>query len=286
MKTPESDIMISVCCITYNHEQYIRESIEGFLMQKTNFKYEILIGEDCSTDKTRQIIEEYAKIYPHIKLITSKTNVGPNRNARRVLEHAEGKYIAFCDGDDYWTDSLKLQKQFDFLENNPDYVICCHYCKKIDNSGQEIYVNENPVSLHYSYNDLMINNQAETSTASLLIRNSRELKELYSKDWFSTVNAADKFIKLFATSKTGKKIYVMPEVMSCYRKHAGGIWSMTPPEILKQRQLSDFNIIINHFEHDFFQKLRLLIFYIRRYLRFQIRNTKVSDAFQTIRSIF
>ena len=281
----DTDIMVSICCITYNHQEYIGEALEGFVMQKTNFKFEIIIGEDCSTDKTRDIIKAYAEKYSNVKLITSEANVGPNKNAKRVLEAVTGKYIALCDGDDYWTNELKLQKQVDFLEQNPNYVICCHYCKEVDQAGHALYVSNNPVGLHYSYNELMINKQAETSTASMVIR-SNDLRELFTKDWYSGCNAVDKFIKLFATSKSGKKVYVIPEVMSCYRRHQGGIWSMTDAEVLKQRQLSDFNLIIQHFEHTFFQKVSLLVFYIRRYFLFEVRKSKISNALQTIRSIY
>lgn len=115
--------LVSVKTITYNHEPYIRQCIEGVLMQKTNFKYEYIIGEDCSTDGTRAVVMEYAEKYPDIiKVITSNQNVGARANGIRVRNACKGKYQATCEGDDYWTDPNKLQKQVDFLEANPDYV--------------------------------------------------------------------------------------------------------------------------------------------------------------------
>lgn len=114
--------MVSIKMITYNHEPYIAQAIEGVLMQKTTFKFELVIGEDCSTDLTRKICEDYAKKYPEIiKLLPSEQNLGMIKNGLRTLQACEGKYIAFCEGDDYWTDPLKLQKQVDFLEANDDY---------------------------------------------------------------------------------------------------------------------------------------------------------------------
>lgn len=114
--------LVSARTITYNHAPYIRNCIEGVLMQKTNFPIEYIIGEDCSTDGTREIVFEYAKKYSNlIKVVTSDTNVGANANAKRAFDACNGKYIAICEGDDYWTDPLKLQKQVDFLEANPDY---------------------------------------------------------------------------------------------------------------------------------------------------------------------
>lgn len=114
--------LVSVKVITYNHAEYISKCLDGILMQKTNFPFEIVIGEDCSTDGTREIVFDYAKKYPDtIRIITSDENVGMMKNSRRVFLAAKGKYIAFCEGDDYWIDPLKLQKQVDFLEANPDY---------------------------------------------------------------------------------------------------------------------------------------------------------------------
>ncbi len=119
----KNDIKVSVWMITYNHEKYIAQALEGVLMQKTNFNFEIVIGEDASTDKTRVIIEKFEKEnISIINAIYQKKNVGAMRNAYEfTLPKCKGKYIACCEGDDYWTYPYKLQKQVDFLEKNPDY---------------------------------------------------------------------------------------------------------------------------------------------------------------------
>ncbi|WP_302315872.1 glycosyltransferase [uncultured Muribaculum sp.] len=121
--------LVSISCITYNHASYIKECIDGFLMQKTNFNFEVLIHDDHSTDGTEEIIKEYAKQYPDIiKPIFEKENqysLGkPIGSAVWNLPRARGEYIAICEGDDYWTDPYKLQKQVDFLESHPDYGMC------------------------------------------------------------------------------------------------------------------------------------------------------------------
>lgn len=122
--------LLSIVTITYNHEPYIRKCIEGVLMQQVNFPIEFIIAEDCSTDGTLTICKEYSEKYPDlIKLITSENNVGATANERRAMKAAKGKYIAFCEGDDYWTDPLKLQKQVDFLEEHPEYSVTFHRCK-------------------------------------------------------------------------------------------------------------------------------------------------------------
>jgi len=116
--------------ITYNHEEYIAQTIEGVVMQKTNFPIELIIGEDCSTDKTREICIEYQQKYPEIiKLQLPEKNRGARCNFIEVLQAARGKYMAICEGDDYWTDPLKLQKQLDFLEEHEDVSMCFHNAK-------------------------------------------------------------------------------------------------------------------------------------------------------------
>ncbi len=122
--------LVSICCITYNHESYIRDAIEGFLMQKTTFPFEIIIHDDASTDDTAKIIQEYANQYPELFVtILQKENQwskGIRPSPTYVWPRARGKYIALCEGDDYWTDPYKLQKQVDFMKENPDCSLCFH----------------------------------------------------------------------------------------------------------------------------------------------------------------
>jgi glycosyltransferase involved in cell wall biosynthesis len=120
----KNEILVSVGILTYNQEKYIRQTIDSILAQITNFNFEIIIADDCSIDNTREIVEEYAKRFPQlIRLLPPEPNMGVLRNYRRALTECYGKYIAFCGGDDYWQDSLKLQKQFDFLEAHVDYGV-------------------------------------------------------------------------------------------------------------------------------------------------------------------
>ena len=119
------DPLVSVVMITYNHEHYLAEAIEGVIRQEAGFSVELLIGEDCSTDATRTIALSYQKRFPEmIRVITSEQNVGMHRNGARLAAAARGEYIAFCEGDDYWCDSKKLLRQIDFLKNSPEYGMC------------------------------------------------------------------------------------------------------------------------------------------------------------------
>lgn len=131
-----NDILVSVVMITYNHEKYISQAIDSVLMQKTSFHYELLIGDDASSDRTPEIIKKYKGDYPEvIKVKTRKKNVGGTRNSYDLFMNAHGKYIAILEGDDYWTDELKLQKQFDFLEKNKDFSGCCCDFIFVDKEG-------------------------------------------------------------------------------------------------------------------------------------------------------
>ncbi len=129
-----SDILVSVCCITYNQEAYIRDALEGFVNQKTDFAYEVLIHDDASTDRTADIIREYAGRYPNLIFPILQTENQYSKGLTNVsgtfnFPRARGKYIAMCEGDDYWTDEHKLQKQVDYLEANPGCSLCFHSAK-------------------------------------------------------------------------------------------------------------------------------------------------------------
>jgi len=124
---------VSIFCMVYNHEKYISECLEGFLFQKCNFNYTIVLGEDFSRDNSRNIILEYVEKYPgKFKLLLHNENVGANKNQELVFKNCHGKYIAMCEGDDYWTDPLKLQKQVDSLEENPTLDICSHVSRNFN----------------------------------------------------------------------------------------------------------------------------------------------------------
>lgn len=281
------DIKLSICCLTYNHERYIAQAIEGFVMQKTNFPFEIIIGEDCSTDRTRLILEEYKSRYPdQIRLITSAANVGANINAVRVFKAAGAEYIAVCDGDDYWTDPLKLQKQIDFLEQNEDYVMCGHYSKRISENDEVHYMNFNPKPLSYSFDDVMSGDKTEISTLTIVFRNTKEIQEMFDAAWFVKCNAPDKFIKLYTTFVSGKRIYIMPETMSCYRQHAGSMWSSLKPRALKQKELTDLYMMINIFNYTWIQKVKLFLLYLKKYFLFELRERGLQETLGTIRTIW
>ncbi len=134
------EIMVSVVFITYNHEKYVRKALLSVLEQETDFPFEVMVGEDCSTDNTRAILLEIKKQYPEqVKLLFREKNLGrPTLNVYQTSMACTGKYVAYLEGDDYWTDKKKLQKQVDFLETHPEYIATTHGCVMIDEEDQEI----------------------------------------------------------------------------------------------------------------------------------------------------
>lgn len=152
---------VSVPMITYNHEEFIAKAIDSVLMQRTNFDYEIVIGEDCSTDNTRKIIIDYQKKYPDkIRLLLNEKNMGAPRNAAQTFQACNGEYVAVLEGDDYWTSPDKMQKQADFLDNHPESVICFHNVTEIykDGSRKPQAVFQNNLKEFFSVEELLKGN--------------------------------------------------------------------------------------------------------------------------------
>lgn len=151
-----SEISVSICCLTYNHCKFIKDALDGFLKQVTNFKYEIVIYDDCSTDGTQDILREYAKKNSSLfRLYLSEVNNYKNDSGRMfvkyLLPHARGKYIALCEGDDFWIDPFKLQKQYDVMESNADCSISFHDAKICDMNGDIIRQSQMVTNKYYKY---------------------------------------------------------------------------------------------------------------------------------------
>lgn len=213
--------LVSVFIITYNHEKYIGETIESIVSQKVNFDFEIVIGEDSSKDNTRAICEKYAAKYPNIiKLLPSDRNYGPMGNTIRTLNACDGKYIAMCEGDDYWADPYKLQKQVDFLESHPDFSICFSQVEIKDELGwnwpDEKYFPEIRKE-DFTIEDFILSEMNIIPTPTILFRNilPRPLPAFFEKQI-----AGDMIIQLLVADKG--KAYCFKEKMAVYRNHAGG----------------------------------------------------------------
>lgn len=215
--------IVSICSATYNHENFISEAIDSFLMQKTDFPFEIIIRDDCSTDKTAEIIQQYTDKYPNIiKPIYERENqyVKGQRPLPIMHKKAIGKYIAMCEGDDYWIDPLKLQKQVDFLETHKSYSISYHDANVIDIKGEIISKSYGPKIRDFS-TDEMLSGDAIILTGTAMFRNVG--LSIYPKIFDTVVNgdmARWHMLGLHGSGKFQKNID-----NSCYRIHSGGVWS-------------------------------------------------------------
>jgi glycosyltransferase involved in cell wall biosynthesis len=212
---------VSVHMLAYNHEKYIAQAIESVLMQNVKFDYEIVIGDDCSTDATREIIEGFRVRYPEkIRLVTSATNVGMFKNSQRVFEACKGEYIAILEGDDYWTSADKLQKQVDFLDTHPECVTCFHNVAVV--TGDDCRVIQNyctPDQKEIStFEDLLVTNFIPS--CSVLCR-ANLIGAL--PDWFFTLEMGDWPFHLLNAQRGA--IGYLAEVMGAYRVHQNGVWS-------------------------------------------------------------
>ncbi|MBU0580426.1 MAG: glycosyltransferase [Candidatus Margulisbacteria bacterium] len=260
-----SDPIVSILCITYNHRRYIEETINSFLMQKVQVPYEIVIGDDSSTDGTIEICKSYVDKYPNkIKLLISEQNLGPNKNWIKTYKHCRGKFIALCEGDDYWTDPSKLQKQVDFLEENPSYSLCFHnalvrydhirkkpHCFKILQSNTD-----EPV---FDINDIILKPWF-IPTASIVFRK----KKFILKKWFSMIHNGDFGLHLILANSGD--FYYIDQVMSVYRRHDNNI--------AKQFGLTSY---------DNKEKMKEVLFFFNYYSNF-IHNDKIQERLKKLDS--
>lgn len=218
------NVLVSINCITYNHEDYIADAIEGFLMQETDFEFEILIHDDASTDRTPDIIREYEKKYSHIvKPIYQKENqYSINKRLPFMNNHnrAKGKYIAICEGDDYWTDPKKLQKQVNYMEEHPECSMTFHAAEWIDiiNKKNTVY-RPYKKNIDVSIKDLIMKEGGLFPTASVMYK--KEILDNPPK-FFLDSSVGDHPLALLAATKG--RIYYINDVMSVYRKNVKGSW--------------------------------------------------------------
>ena len=227
----EEPILVAIHCLVYNHELYLRQCLDGFVMQKTNFRFVAVVHDDVSTDKSADIIREYAEKYPDIiKPIFetenqwSKHDGSIDRVMHDVIDELGTKYVAMCEGDDYWTDSYKLQKQVDFLEEHPDYSLCCHGYSILNAGDGTIKERKDGLSegtvLGITFTNVDNWKYRYTSTLTLVYRQdiSKQIPELSLFRYFRDAH------RHYYLLKYGKGYY-MPFVGAVYRDHGNGEFS-------------------------------------------------------------
>lgn len=212
---------VSVKMITYNQEKFIAQAIDSILMQKVNFDYEIVIGEDCSTDKTRDIVIDYRQRYPDkIRLLLNEKNLGMHPNSVQAYKACRGELVALLEGDDYWTSLYKLQKQVDFMAAHPECTVCFHDVTVFYENGSRkprnyCRADQQEIS---TLEDLLVSDFIPT--CSVMFR-----RGLFSEfpDWYYTLPMGD-WPLLILNAQYGKIGYIN-EVMGVYRVHEGGVWT-------------------------------------------------------------
>jgi glycosyltransferase involved in cell wall biosynthesis len=255
--------LVSVSIVTYNHKEYIKQCLDGVLMQQTNFDYEIILGEDESNDGTREICKDYANRFPDkIKLflrsrkdvIYINGNPTGRFNMIKNIKACKGKYIALCEGDDYWTDPLKLQKQLDFLESNKNYSTCFHKVKIL--RGKDLY---DDVSIEARYNKIKepfatIDDLLEQGnfmyTPSVMFRNYN----IHFPFEFEYSSVGDYFLHII-NSQRGP-IKRLDDVMAVYREGVGMYSSLS---LLKMQEMIIVYLacIVSYLDEDAHKKIIL-----------------------------
>ena len=210
--------IISVCVRTHNQEQFIREALESVLLQRTTFPFEIIVSDDASKDGTVNILQEYQKQYPDkVRLLLSEKNIGGPENLKRVIEASNAKYIICLDGDDFYTDEYKLQKQVDFLETHPEYAACFHNTWYADENGhlKGLFNRPDFHEVHDAHE--FIRERWFVPIHSAVLR--REYIEF--PEWYNTVMNDDYIVHLSVAKHA--PYYYRPDVMVAYRRHGNNI---------------------------------------------------------------
>lgn len=214
-----SAVQVSVWMITYNHEPYIRQALDSVLSQKTSFRYEIVIGDDASTDGTRRILQEYAEANPdRIRLLLHDRNIGmiPNQNA--VFAACSGQYIAMLEGDDYWSDDSKLERQFALMRASPDCLLSFHPCRETRHGGLMSWYGSKPAVIPVG--DVIRGGGYFCPTPSLMLHRS-VVADL--PPFLLDAPAGDYYLQILGASPGGA-LY-LPWPMCVYRVNSSGSWS-------------------------------------------------------------
>lgn len=219
------DIKVSVLCTVYNHAEFLRACLDGFVMQKTNFKFEVIIHDDASTDGSADIIREYAAKYPDIFVPIYQTENQYSKGggiAKRFMNHkVRGKYVAWCEGDDCWTHPEKLQRQVDFLDSHPDFTACVHCANwKYYATGKSFVFPQIKESREYTAEEVILNGGGHYANCSLMGRSALLLNipEIF------TVKGIGDYQKYIYSAISGR-FWCMKEVMSQYNNGTPGSWN-------------------------------------------------------------
>ncbi len=256
MINKKNEIQVTICMVTYNQKKFIRKAIESILMQKTNFKFQLLIGDDASTDGTDKIVLEYAKKYPNtIKPIFHKINIGAGNNSLSLYKQINSEYVAICDGDDYWIDENKLQMQYDFLCTHLDYygIFTKVQVSNVVDSTKTFFLPNNDVLNMYREKDYfsardLLNYYCVIPVSAMW----RWSIKNYSHPLLNFQNLIGDIVIGFIHAKYGK-IGFIDKITSCYQRHDLAMWQFNSDKLLisiqnRIKYLNTYILLKNFYE--------------------------------------
>ena len=261
---------LSICCITYNHAAFIKQTLDSFISQQVDFVYEIVVCDDHSTDETAQIIRTFQQNFPdRVRAFLRDENIGMMPNFKLALQACQGDYIALCEGDDYWTDTNKLQKQVDFLDANPEYSVCFH--RVFEQADGKDELSDFNVGEDRSYNILELAAGNIIHTPSVVFRNHIDS----IPDWFEQSPAGDYVLHMHHARRG--LIHYMAEPMAVYRRHGQSAWSSQSMKTLYARWIIVLGLLLNEFKSEKAIHARLLDQLIETYEKGCSRATDEND---------
>lgn len=235
--------MLSIYVATYNHEKYITQALDSILMQETQYTYEVLVGEDCSKDCTREVLKEYEKLHPGVFTIFYREHNMYREevnNGEDLKRRCKGKYIIALEGDDYWTDPHKIEKQINFLETHPDYLAIAHQCQIVDENSQPVEeeypcCREDEYTLRHFASEVM-----PGQLTTVMYRNFYAHDILDASLCKMKLSPGDQCI--YYTLASNGKVYCMPETMSAYRHVTNNGTSFSATHVYKYEAIEKMSI--------------------------------------------
>ena len=283
MMSANSDILLAISCLVYNHATYLRQCLDGFIMQQTNFRFVAIVHDDASTDHSAEIIREYAVKYPDIirpiyetENQWSKSDGSLTKIMDAAIDATGAKYVAICEGDDYWTDSHKLQKQISFLEEHPYFSMCCHAAKVINETSRNVDIGcERMMTREYTFDDAFPS--WNIPSASIVFR--KEMVDSYPITMSDCFCAGD--VVLILKCMHVGRVWGFSDKMSVYRMNAGGLTSQKQTMQNQLKMCKHYKALIHNFPHinpDYAHRYIAMI----NYTNFRTANS----ALERIKSLF
>lgn len=290
----DTSYQVSVYCLAYNHESYIRHTLEGFVSQRTDFGFKVFVHDDASTDRTAQIITEYANAYPDIivPILQAENQYSKGVKIFRdiILPLIDTKYIAICEGDDYWTDPTKLQKQYDYMEAHPECSLCVHNTKQIDADGADLgkLFNSCNTAVDYQADDVIVAGGSGLFHTSSVFYRTTDRRNM--PDTFLLRSIGDYPLAIYLS--TLGRVHYLPDVMSAYRVATPGGWTARS-HASRKKQITHYESMLSYLkrinaitEHKYNEAFETAILK-HQYLALRARETEWKILFQKrYRAIF